>query len=40
MRPCDPDESREVGLFEQWMELTPEEWETLGEPDGDDEAQS
>ncbi len=35
MRRIDPtdDERRELTLFEQWMGMTPEEWEALGEVD-------
>lgn len=30
MGPRDGDEPRDIGLFEQWMGMTPEEWEALG----------
>jgi hypothetical protein len=35
MRPIDPAAAapREIGLFEQWMGITPEEWEALGAAD-------
>ncbi|WP_187290531.1 hypothetical protein [Curtobacterium sp. B18] len=35
MRPVDPagGEPREITLFEQWMGMTPDEWEALGAPD-------
>lgn len=41
MRPSDPEEPRDVSLFELWMGLTPEEWDALpesrddgGDPEG------
>ena len=35
MRPTDSDGPRDVGLFEMWMGLTPEEWDAL--PDSQDD---
>jgi hypothetical protein len=41
MRPADlaSGEPRKPGLFEQWMGMTPEEWEALGEFDNSDDDQ-
>jgi len=35
MRPSNPEEPRDVSLFELWMGLTPEEWDALPESQDD-----
>jgi hypothetical protein len=37
MQPCGFEERAEIGLFELWMGITPEEWDALGDlPSADD----